>query len=120
MDHHLGIGQGNALALGPGGQQESAHAGRHADADGGHVALDILHGVVDGHTRRHRAAGAVDVHLDVLVGVLCLQIQQLCHHQTGCGIIDLFAQEDDAVIEQPGENVVGTLAPVGLLHNIRN
>ena len=90
------------------------------DADGGHVALDILHGVVDGHTRRHRAAGAVDVHLDVLVGVLCLQIQQLCHHQTGCGIIDLFAQEDDAVIEQPGENVVGTLAPVGLLHNIRN
>ena len=51
---------------------------------------------------------------------LRLQIQQLCHHQTGCGIIDLFAQEDDAVIEQPGENVVGTLAPVGLLHNIRN
>ena len=100
--------------------QERAHAGGHADADGGHVALDILHGVIDGHAVRHGAAGAVDIQLDILVRILGLQIQQLGHHQAGSGGVDLLSQEDDAVIEQPGENVVGTLAPVGLLHNIRN
>ena len=31
-----------------------------------------------------------------------------------------FAVEDDPVVEQPGEDVVGTLSPVGLLHYIRN
>ena len=63
---------------------------------------------------------AVDVHLNVLVGILRLQIQQLGNHQTGGGIIDLFAQEDDAVVEQAGVDVVGTLTPVGLLYHIGN
>ena len=120
VDHNLRIGQGDALSPCTGGQQERAHAGSHADADGGHVALDILHGIVDGHTRGNGTAGAVDVHLDILVGVLGLQIQQLGHHQAGGGIIDLFAQEDDAVVQQPGKDVIRTLTPVGLLHNIRD
>ena len=120
MDHDLGIGQGNALALGAGGQQERAHGCGHAHADGGHIALDVLHGVIDGHAVRHGTAGAVDIQLDVLVRVLCLQIQQLRHHQTGRGGIDLLAQKDDAVIQQAGEDVVGPLAAVGLLHNIRD
>ena len=120
MDHDLGIGQRDALAPGAGGQQEGAHAGGHADADGGHIALDILHGIVDSHARGHAAAGAVDVHLDVLIGILRLQIQQLRHDQAGGGIVHFFAQEYDTVVEQTGKNVVGPLAAVGLLHNIGN
>ena len=76
VDHDLRIGQRQALALGAGGQQERAHRGGHADADGGYVALDILHGVVNGHAGGDGAAGAVDVELDVLVGVLGLQIRE--------------------------------------------
>ena len=37
VDHDLAVGQRIALALGAGRQQKGAHAGRHADADGGHV-----------------------------------------------------------------------------------
>ena len=118
MDHDLRVGQGDALALGAGAQQERAHTGSHADADGGHVALDILHGVIDGHAVRHGAAGAVDIQLDVLVGVLGLQIQQLGHHQGRGGGVDLLAQKDDPVIQQPGEDVIGPLAAVGLLDDI--
>ena len=58
------------------------------------------------------------IELDVLVGVLGLQVQQLGHDEAGGGIIDLFREEDDPVIEQTGENIVGTLSPVGLLHYI--
>ncbi|CAN4073406.1 O-acetyl-ADP-ribose deacetylase, partial [Dysosmobacter welbionis] len=85
MDHDLRVGQSNALALGAGGQQKRAHAGGHADADGGYVALHVLHGVVDGHAVSDGAAGAVDIQLDVLVGVLGLQIQQLGNHKAGGG-----------------------------------
>ena len=98
--------------------KKNAHAGGHADADGGHVALDVLHGVVDGHAVGHGAAGAVDVEMDVLVGVLGLQIQQLGHHQAGRGGVDLLPQEDNAVVQQAGEDVVRALAAVGLLHYI--
>ena len=66
----------------------------------------------------HAAAGAVDVHLDVLIGILRLQIQQLRHDQAGGGIVHFFTQEYDTVVEQTGKNVVGPLAAVGLLHNI--
>ena len=120
VDHDLRVGQRDALALGAAGQQKRAHAGRHTDADGGHVTLDVLHGVIDSHSRGHTAAGAVDIHLNVLVGILRLQIKELRHHKAGGGIIHLFAKEYDTVIEQPGKDVVGTLAAVRLLHNVRN
>ena len=118
VNHDLRVGQGQTLALGAGGQQERTHAGSHAHADGGHVALDILHGVIDGHAVGDGAAGAVDIQLDLLVGVLSLQIQQLGDHQAGGGCVHLFPQEDDAVVEQTGKDIIGPLPPVGLLHYI--
>ena len=120
MDHDLRVGQGNALAPGTGGQQERAHAGSHADADGGHVALDILHRVVDRHAGRHTAAGGVDIELDVLVGVLGLEEQKLRDDQARGRVVDLLAEEDDTVFQQAGENVVGALAAVGLFNDVRD
>lgn len=108
------------LTLGAGGQQEGAHGRSHAHADGRHVALDVLHSIVDGHAVRHGAAGAVDIKLNILIRVLGLQIQHLGHYQTGGGGVDLLAQENNPVIQQTGENVVGPLAAVGLLYNIRD
>jgi hypothetical protein len=72
VDHDLGIGKGNALALGAGGQKEGTNRGSHTDADGGDITLDVFHGVINRHTCSYRATGAVDVELDVLVRVLCL------------------------------------------------
>ena len=120
MDHHLCVGQGDTLTLSAGGQQECAHTGSHADADGRNIALDILHGVINSHAGRHGAAGAINVHLNVLVGVLRFQIEKLGNHQAGSCIVHLFAQEDDAVVEQTGKNIVRTLPPIGLFHNIRD
>ena len=120
MNHDLGIGQRHTLALGARAQQEGTHGGRHADADGRYITLDVLHGVVNRHTGCDAAAGAVDIELDVLVRVLSLQIQQLGHHQRGGGVVDLLGQEDDAVIQQTGKNIVAALAAAGLLNNIGN
>ena len=66
------------------------------------------------------SAGAVDIQLDVLIRVLGLQIEELGHDQAGRGGVDLLAQEDDPVVQQPGENVIGPLAPVGLFDYVGN
>ena len=106
VDHDLRVGKGKALALRAGGQQKRAHRRGHAHADGGHVALDELHGVIDRHAVGHAAAGGVDVELNVLIGVLCLKIEQLRNDQTGSGAVDLFGQDDDTVVEQAGEDIL--------------
>ena len=88
VDHDARVRQGVALALGAGGQQHRAHAGRLADAVGGHVAGDVLHRVVNAQARRHRAAGRVDVQVDVGLGVVELQEQHLRHDQVGAAVVD--------------------------------
>src|SRR5262245_34047426 len=47
VDHHAGMGQAVALALGTPGEQHGAHAGRLAYADGADVRTYELHRVVD-------------------------------------------------------------------------
>ena len=80
MNHNFRVGQGDPLALGTGAEQKRTHAGGHADADGRHVALDVLHGIVNGHAVGDRTAGAVDIELNVLIRVLGLQVQKLRNH----------------------------------------
>jgi hypothetical protein len=75
---------------------------------------------VDGHAGADGAAGAVDIQADVLVRVLPFQIQQLCHNKAGGGIVDILAQNDDAIVQKTGENIIGTLAMGRLFHNVRN
>ena len=85
---------------------------------GRNIGLDVLHGVIDRETRRDAAAGAVNVKLDVLVRVLGFQIQKLGDDKACGGVVDLFGQHDNTVIEQAGEDVVRPLAPAGLLYYI--
>ena len=119
MDHDLRVRQRQTLALRAGREQKRAHRRSQADTDGGNIRLNVLHGVIDGETRSHTAAGAVDIKLDVLIGILRLQIQQLRHDQAGGGVIDLLGQHDDAVVEQAGKNVIRALPAGGLLDNVR-
>ena len=109
MDHHAGIGQAETLALGTTSQQEGAHGAGLPHADGAHVRLDELHGVIDGHAGSHGAARRVDVDVDVLVRILGLEEQQLGNHQIGHVIFNLTGQEDHPLFQQTGVNIVGTL-----------
>jgi hypothetical protein len=120
VDHDPAVGQGEALALGAGGQQHGAHGGGHADADGGHGRADELHGVVDGQAGAHAAARGVDVEVDVLVRILGRQEQQLGHHQVGDVIVDARTQEDDALLEQARVDVECALAAPGGLDDGRD
>ena len=115
VDHDPGVGQGEALALGAGGQQVGAHGGALADAVGDDVVLHELHGVVDGQARGDAAAGAVDVDLDVLVRVLALEEEHLGHDGVGHVVVDGGAQEDDVVLQQARVDVVAALAAGRLL-----
>ena len=93
--------QGEALALGARRQQHGGGRRGLAEADRGDVGLDELHRVVDGEQRGDVAAGRVDVEVDVLVGVLGLEVQQLGADQVGDRVVDRRAQEDDVLLEQP-------------------
>ena len=118
MDHDLAVGQRQTFALGTRRQQERTHARRHADADGRHIAFDILHRVVDCHTGGDGTAGAVDIQMNILVGILPLQVDQLRHHQRRGRVVDLVTQHNDPVVQQPGKNIIAALAPAGLLDHI--
>src|SRR3954447_8803141 len=45
-------------------------------------------------------------------------MKQLGHDEVGNSVVDRRAEEDDPLLEKPGEDVVGALASVGLLDHI--
>ena len=110
VQHDLAVGKDRALALLAGGQKAGAHAGGHADAGRRHVAAQEAHGVDDPQSRRDAAAGRVDVKLDVRLGIIVGQKQKLRDDGVGRFIGDGPAQDDDAVLEQPGIDVVRPLS----------
>src|SRR5215469_11433077 len=83
-----------ALAGGAGGEQELSHRRGHAHREGGDVVGHELHHVVDREAGVHRAARRVDVQVDVAVGVLGGQQQDLGADPVGDLIIHLLPKED--------------------------
>src|SRR5262249_45889501 len=67
----------------------------------------------------HRAARRVDVHRDVLVGILRLQVQELGDDQVGDLIVDGSPQEDDPLVEEAAVDVECALSTGGLLDDHR-
>ena len=102
--------QGKALAGGAGGQDDRRGRGRLAEAHGLDLRLHELHRVVDGGHRRVGATRGVDVDLDVAIRIHRLEAQQLRHDIVSRGIVDLDAEEDDALLEQLRVGVVHPLA----------
>ena len=109
-------GRAKRLPVRAGAEQELAHRGGEAHADGADVGADELHGVVDGHAGGDRATGRVDVEPDVLLGVLALEVEELGGDQVGDLVVDLRAEEDDALLEQAVVDVLGRIAPGALGH----
>ena len=111
------LGSAKRLPVRARGQEDRPHRGGLADADRLHVGPDQLHGVVDRHARGGGAARAVDVDVDVLLGVLGLQEQELGDDQVRDHVVDRGADEDDVVLEEARVDVVRTLTTGRLLHD---
>src|SRR5699024_700325 len=120
VDHNFAVGQGKALAFRARGQQKGAHAGGHPQANGGNITLDILHGIINSHTIGNHAARAVNIQRDVLLRILSFQVEQLCHNYSGGSAVYFFIEKDNAVIQKPGENVVGPFPAACLFDYIGN
>ena len=78
----------------------------------------MLHRVVDGQAGRHHATGRVEVEIDVLLGVVGLEKEQLGDDDVRDVVVDRRAEEHDAVHEQAREDVVGPLAAAGTLDDV--
>jgi hypothetical protein len=61
----------------------------------------VLHGVVDGHAGRDDAPRGVQVEIDVLVGIIGFEEEQLGDDDVGDIVVDRCAEEHDAVHQEP-------------------
>jgi LemA protein len=104
----------------PGREQEAAHRGGLADAHGADPRPDVVHRVMDRHARRDDTARRVDVHEDVLLRILRLQVEELRRDQRGHVILDLAGDEHDPLAQQPRIDVEAALAAIRLLDHDRN
>ncbi len=71
------------------------------------------HRVDDAKPGRNAAARRVDVELDVGLGIVVGKKQQLGDDRVGRFIGDRAAEDDDAVLQQAGIDVIGPLAAAG-------
>jgi hypothetical protein len=53
--------------------------------------------------------GTADIHVDVLLGVLTLQEEQLGDNEAGCLVAEGIPHEYDPLLQQAGIDVVGPL-----------
>ena len=102
------------------GQQQRGNRSGLAHAGGHHVRPHVLHRVVNGHARGDRAARRIHIELDVALGILRFEKQQLGGHQIGDVVVDRRADKQDVIFQQPRINVVGALAPRGLFDHHGN
>ena len=120
MHVHRGVRQSKALACLAGSQQHRAHAGGDTHRSGADRRFDHLHGVVDREASIDRAAGRIDVHLNVALGIFAAEVKQLCDDQIGDLVVDGRAQEDNALAQQQRVDIVGALAAGRGLDDHRN
>ena len=114
------MGQGIALALCAGAEQNRSHAGRHADSKRMYRRLDHFHRVIYGQAGVNKAARAVDEHLDRLVRVFRTQVEQLGNDQIGYLVGKRHAEKDNAFLQQEAVDIIGALAPARTLDNHRH
>ena len=75
VDHDLRVRKGETLAFGTSCQEDRGHAGSDD------------------------TAGAIDIQVDILVGIFRFKEQELCSDDVGHRVIDGAAEEDDAVFQ---------------------
>ena len=69
------------------------------------IAGDELHGVINGETSADGPTGGVDVDGNVLFGVFVGEVEELGDEDVGDFVVDVSAEEEDAVFEEAGDDV---------------
>ena len=105
VDQDAGVGKGRTLALLAGTEQDGAHRGGHAGADGPDRRGYKLHCVVDCKTGAYLSARCVQIERDIRLVVQRCQEEQLGLDNVCDIVVDGYAQKDDAVHEQTAEDV---------------
>ena len=120
VDHDPRVGEAASLALGARSQQKGPHGGRQAHAHGLHIRLDVLHGVEDAKPVVHRAPRGIDVHEDVLVGVLRLEEEELGDHPVGGFSGYGLTEKNDPLAQQARIDIERPFAPTRLFNDDRD
>src|SRR5690606_19499175 len=113
MHHDPGVRQRETLTLRARGEQELPHGGGQAHTEGRDIAFRELHGVVDGHPGVHRTTRRVDVERNILGGILRRQQQDLRADLVRDVVVDLGAEEDDALTQQALVHGIAEIEPSG-------
>ena len=79
-----------------------------------------MHGIINRHARRDGTAGAVNIELDILLGVFTLEKEHLGYDQLCGSVRNLVTQENNAFLEEARKNVIGALSHSCLLYYIRD
>jgi len=120
VNHDPGIGQAVAFSFRTCGEQDGSHTGGLAYAVGGNFAGDVLHGVVNRETCGHVTPRGVDVDADVFLRVFHLEEKQLGDDGVRHGVIDCRSDENDAILQEAGVDVVGAFAAACLFNDAGN
>lgn len=106
MDHDRRVRQAVSLSGFSTAQQQRAHTGCLSDTYRSHGRLDISHGIVNGQARGDGPARRVDVKVNRLLRVVGFEEKELSDDGGGQGFVDFAIEADDALFEQPREDVI--------------
>ena len=120
MHHDARIRKRKAQVFAARRQQQRTHRSGLPDAERRYGRTDELHRVVDREARRDAAARRVDVNRDFLLRIIRLKEQELRDDQRRHFVFDDASNEYDPFLEQTRIDVIGPLAPVGLLNHRGN
>jgi hypothetical protein len=98
-------------------QQYCRHAGCLSKTERRNRTLYILHGVINGKSCGNEPAGGIDIDIDILSRILRLKKQHLGYYNVGKVIIHGPAKKNYPVFQEPGINIIGTLASIGLFNH---
>src|SRR5438132_2892095 len=91
-------------------EENGAEAGCIANAGRGYRTGHNTHSVVDAQTSIHSPTRRVDVDVDLTLAVFRGQEQQLCDNQACHSLFYWTVDHDNALFQQPRENVIGAFS----------
>ena len=87
------------MARGAAAEEQASHRRCLTKTNGRDRALNVLHGIVDGQTRRDATARRVDVEVDILLGILRFEKEELGDYGGGGRFFDFAIEADDTFFE---------------------
>src|ERR1700740_1377230 len=99
MNKNARIGQSKALLGCATGEQDGGDGGSLSDTGGDDVRFHELHSIVDGKSGSDRAAGRIDIELDVTFWIFGLEEEHLRGSEISNMVINRSADKDDVLFK---------------------